>query len=1337
MAVYTTDHSSSVLVTHGWRTASNSAAYLLPHITPTSKILDIGCGPGSISIGFAQRASKGHVTGIEYVADPLDQARELASSQGVANIEFAVGDIHSLDFPDNHFDIVHVHQVLQHIADPIQALREMRRVTKPGGIVAARESASMTWYPENAGINLWDVLMQKVGKAKGGNPNPGRFIHVWAEKAGFDKAKITKSAGAWCYSSPEERQYWGGSMAARAKASGFASMAVKEGFATEEELESIARGWWEFVDEEDAWFGVLHGVRHFKNFLSSIQCDDIPEDEKIKRIQILKDYCDHQFVKGDDGDPSVCFADLVQTWTFAESNNEESLLSLIPSVLAQFLKTVSVQLEFRDFAIDLCKYLLHKDNLKLFNRAFTASKSKEHVISPCLRLLTEIVSFDGGAVANTLYVKRAITMKRLDVFLVVRKSQEEEDKSTLRRNAQRYLLANLKFQNAAVKAEIIGQGKLIKSFVEDIRRDASDIVLEIIKTFDKHIIADTGLSRSTKSRLLNRWNLERLVTLYGYEKDSAEPVPDNKSVSSELHRFMLNVCTNNGKGVLLSENGWYPVGTSNPDLLLNDDDQTIPLGLDAPIHFDKFKEIPVRNGNLSALIQFLRPESDRRQMELILKIFECAPELVHDYFSKRTMFTSDPKPTEAWIGESSFLFSVIQLPVPEKCGLRESSPTVPPPVSVVIDSVMPRPFTQKVLTRCLNQQSDLITLFAIKTTTFALKKLRNVLNMFGSIGGPNQELWDQASGNLIREFQKRCPTMKDTIHAFRQTPNDDMLQREATLELLYMFYQVLPTVAFEEKFDVSLTLVEILARLESDNLTAQDRKLLFSQLQHVLNISHHSPSMRWWQKPESLGFSAFTSVLKVLIEEGGHGSEDQIKSLLQDILLQNSIIAKKGSFDAFIQSLSMAKEESGTLPWAYIDNCITRFAKRPVFYVDMADDLFKGNPDRGQFSLILMAVQEQWAYIIKANNTKNELATGIWISRFLACLKAFGEDEQVIKAICKAMAKETKTKESRVVLESSLKMKLGNVGQENHDHDTDVEMVDVALNETTTLARSADLPGTFGVVKLVDEANTGLHRWEREDLELAIAEGHIGNLILCLCSVHEEIRRQALAGLAKLMIKLQDSSYTERQSVYVLIGELSETVKTLDLGSAVPYIVAELAVRLLAILANPVHGLYGKVNKFLHKGPMWEIGKIPSYWIDKILYHEPENDDSHHEEIAWLLDLFVSGLRSEADMDIYRRAGVFERLLSLYSSPSLSSEQKKKILHLVFRVCEIGGSTTLLTRSAALSWVQGQIPWSDAQNKPILQALAVELYRTSSHEWVDRWSGSAVSKMVNGICGGV
>ncbi len=146
--VYTHGHHESVLRSHRWRTAENSAAYLLPHLAPDAKVLDVGCGPGTITMGLADRVPQGHVTGIDAAPEIIEQARE--AGRRPANLDFATGDVYALDYPDDAFDVVHAHQVLQHLGDPVRALREMRRVTKPGGLVAVRDGdfGGMTWYPE-------------------------------------------------------------------------------------------------------------------------------------------------------------------------------------------------------------------------------------------------------------------------------------------------------------------------------------------------------------------------------------------------------------------------------------------------------------------------------------------------------------------------------------------------------------------------------------------------------------------------------------------------------------------------------------------------------------------------------------------------------------------------------------------------------------------------------------------------------------------------------------------------------------------------------------------------------------------------------------------------------------------------------------------------------------------------------------------------------------------------------------------------------------------------------------------------------------------------------------
>ncbi|KAH8821253.1 S-adenosyl-L-methionine-dependent methyltransferase [Xylogone sp. PMI_703] len=271
--VYASDHSPSVLSAHQWRTVANSVPYILPLLSSSLpllsssssslalKILDVGCGPGSITIDLARhvQSQAGHVTGLEYTDEPLQQARAAASAQGITNIDFRVGDIHKLDFADGSFDLVHAHQVLQHVADPVQALREMRRVTRKGGHVCVRESASKLWFPASEGLEKWNRLVHTVGTAKGSNPDAGARIHAWAHEAGFAWEDIKCTAGSWCFQTPQERQWWAGSFIGRAAGGQFRKFAIEGGHATAEDLDEIVRAWEQWRDSEEGWFSILHG----------------------------------------------------------------------------------------------------------------------------------------------------------------------------------------------------------------------------------------------------------------------------------------------------------------------------------------------------------------------------------------------------------------------------------------------------------------------------------------------------------------------------------------------------------------------------------------------------------------------------------------------------------------------------------------------------------------------------------------------------------------------------------------------------------------------------------------------------------------------------------------------------------------------------------------------------------------------------------------------------------------------------------------------------------------------------------------------------------------------
>ena len=252
--IYTHGHHDSVLRSHRWRTVENSAAYLLPHLRPELRLLDVGCGPGNITADFAARLSRGAVRGIDASPDVV-----AAATRDYPDVDFEIGDVYRLNVPDASWDVVHAHQVLQHLSDPVAALKEMRRVVTPGGIVAARDSdyAAFTWHPAEERLTAWLALYHDIARANRGEPDAGRHLLAWARRAGF--TRVDASASAWCFATPEDREWWGGLWAERITTSAIAHQAMREGRATADELAAMAAAWRQWAAAPDGWFAVLHG----------------------------------------------------------------------------------------------------------------------------------------------------------------------------------------------------------------------------------------------------------------------------------------------------------------------------------------------------------------------------------------------------------------------------------------------------------------------------------------------------------------------------------------------------------------------------------------------------------------------------------------------------------------------------------------------------------------------------------------------------------------------------------------------------------------------------------------------------------------------------------------------------------------------------------------------------------------------------------------------------------------------------------------------------------------------------------------------------------------------
>ncbi len=256
---YAHGHDQSVLRSHSMRSATNSCAYFLDRVKPGYRILDIGCGPGSITFDLAELVSEnGYVLGIDFSESAIATANQVRDERGLSNVEFIVGDLFDLPVTAHSFDIVHAHQVLQHVADPIAALRAMAGYCKSDGIIVARDADydGMIWHPASAGLDRWREVYSTGARKLGGEPNAGRYLRSWAIQAGL--LVDLSASSTWTYSDDASQKWWGFSQADRVRNSAFTTRAQALGL-NAGDIEEIALAWENWGNAEGGWFCMPHG----------------------------------------------------------------------------------------------------------------------------------------------------------------------------------------------------------------------------------------------------------------------------------------------------------------------------------------------------------------------------------------------------------------------------------------------------------------------------------------------------------------------------------------------------------------------------------------------------------------------------------------------------------------------------------------------------------------------------------------------------------------------------------------------------------------------------------------------------------------------------------------------------------------------------------------------------------------------------------------------------------------------------------------------------------------------------------------------------------------------
>ena len=258
---YTLGHRKGTVGAHDGRTAAKSARFLVDILEPHMRILDIGCGPGSISCGLAQLVPQGSVLGIDSSPTVLEQAKATAASKELPNITFQTGNVlEGLPYPDHSFDVVFTHQCLVHLSDPVKAMREMKRLCRVGGIVASREGDIHIWYPRSdvleGFIELAGEIMRRAGVHE---PAAGRHLHVWARQAGFKSDEIENSVSGTCSADPEKREMYRLFVHDQLGEKSMMRVGALRMGKTKEQLDEVLTAIDEWAANEDGWVSMMCG----------------------------------------------------------------------------------------------------------------------------------------------------------------------------------------------------------------------------------------------------------------------------------------------------------------------------------------------------------------------------------------------------------------------------------------------------------------------------------------------------------------------------------------------------------------------------------------------------------------------------------------------------------------------------------------------------------------------------------------------------------------------------------------------------------------------------------------------------------------------------------------------------------------------------------------------------------------------------------------------------------------------------------------------------------------------------------------------------------------------
>lgn len=221
------------------RTVDKDAAFFIPYLSSGMSLLDCGCGPGTLTIGLSEVIVPGQAIGIDIEPSQIEAAKAYALERGISNVRFEVANVYDLPFPDASFDAVFAHTLLQHLKNPVKALREINRVSKPGAVIGVRDDdrGALIIEPPNHQVEKLIKLLVRLMEYNGGDPYIGRRHRKLLREAGFTRTRATASCG---YHGTLEETTKCGALGAYIADSTMTRTAILLGWITPDELKELA-----------------------------------------------------------------------------------------------------------------------------------------------------------------------------------------------------------------------------------------------------------------------------------------------------------------------------------------------------------------------------------------------------------------------------------------------------------------------------------------------------------------------------------------------------------------------------------------------------------------------------------------------------------------------------------------------------------------------------------------------------------------------------------------------------------------------------------------------------------------------------------------------------------------------------------------------------------------------------------------------------------------------------------------------------------------------------------------------------------------------------------------